>query len=56
MNDENQALREPGSKPVAVHPGPLSIRLFNPASPMAVLTPDSQLPQGFQGRSPWLAT
>ena len=25
MNDENQALREPGSKPVVVHPGPLSI-------------------------------
>ena len=25
MNDENQALREVGSKPVVVHPGPLSI-------------------------------
>jgi hypothetical protein len=25
MNDENQALREPGSKPVVVHPGPRSI-------------------------------
>jgi hypothetical protein len=25
MNDENQALREPGCKPVVVHPGPLSI-------------------------------
>jgi acetylglutamate kinase len=25
MNDENQALREVGAKPVVVHPGPLSI-------------------------------
>jgi hypothetical protein len=25
MNDENQALRELGCKPVVVHPGPLSI-------------------------------
>jgi hypothetical protein len=25
MNDENQALPEPGCKPVVVHPGPLSI-------------------------------
>jgi len=25
MNDENQAVREAGSKPVVVHPGPPSI-------------------------------
>ena len=25
MNDENQARREPGRKPVVVHPGPPSI-------------------------------
>jgi hypothetical protein len=25
MNNENQALRETGGKPVVVHPGPLSI-------------------------------
>ena len=35
MNDENQSLREPGCKPVVVHPGPPSIddllRYVNPA-------------------------